>query len=248
MSDLVLKKEEGISLLFSPVLKKIPWLIHGIGFPIKTKGKDDPALKSLIRHLGIEHHPLITLRQIHSSRVITIKKKTPHHHRGLVGDGIITDLPRVAIAVFTADCIPLILVAERRRAIGVVHAGWRGTKANIAGNAVRFMISELQASPDELSAYMGPAICPRCYQVGKEVVEPFLLQFPEEERVVLNRGGKYFLDLIKANKKQLINEGITEERIYKSGICSFCHPVNLPSYRREKENAGRMLTLAMIKG
>lgn len=247
MKKFTLKKRGNITFLSYPPLEEIPWLIQGTSLKIETKRRDDPALLSFLEALEIRTVPLITLKQVHSSRIITIKGD-PENFKGISGDGLITDLPKVAIGVFTADCVPLILVAKKRRAIGVIHAGWRGTIGGIARKAVREMIKEYDILPEEVVALMGPAISAKCYEVGEEVMKAFRECFPEGEGIISSHKGRYFIDLSRANKYQLIREGIREDNIILTELCTFISSLKLPSYRREGKKAGRMLTLAMIRG
>jgi YfiH family protein len=199
-------------------LDAFPWLVHGFG----TRLTDIPAAFS---HLA-------TLKQIHSSTCVAAEGRC-----GILGEGdaLLENTPGAVVAVKTADCIPILLVDSRRRAVAAVHAGWRGAAARIAPHAVAAMQSRFASDPADLDAAIGPGIGPCCYQVGPEVAAQFGGQ-----------GGGH-LDLPAINRRQLAESGIPERHIYVSGLCTMCRAEEFHSFRRDKEAAGRMFSFAGIR-
>jgi YfiH family protein len=156
---------------------------------------------------------------------------------GLLGEGdaLIEDQPGSVVAVKTADCIPVLLVDERRRAVAAVHAGWRGTAAGIAVGAVAAMGRGFGTKAEDLHAAIGPGIGKCCYEVGAEVAERFGGQ------------GRGHIDLAAANRRQLEESGVTPQRIYASNLCTMCRSEEFDSFRRDQAAAGRMYSFAGIR-
>ncbi|MBM4162043.1 MAG: peptidoglycan editing factor PgeF [Ignavibacteria bacterium] len=155
-------------------------------------------------------------------------------------DALVTSMPDLPLVVTVADCLPIVLYDYRRTALGLVHAGWKGTAERITENAIRLMIQEFQTSTSHLIVYLGPSAGVCCYEVGPEVAR----QFPE--RVVERRAGKLYLDLKQANLQQLLSWGVRREQIEISSYCTICHPELFHSYRRDREQSGRMMAVASL--
>ncbi len=198
-------------------LDVFPWLIHGFG----TRRSDIPA----------RFANLATLKQIHSSSCVAGEGRS-----GILGEGdaLLEDTPGSVVAVKTADCIPILLIDPRQRAVAAVHAGWRGTAAHIAGRAVQRMADRFGTAPQDLHAAIGPGIGACCYEVGPEVREQFGGQ------------GRGPLDLPAENARQLENCGVTRQQIYASKLCTMCRSGEFHSFRRDREAAGRMYSFAGI--
>ncbi len=200
-------------------LDAFPWLIHGFG----TRHSDIPGL----------FENLATLKQIHSSLCVSAEGRC-----GVLGQGdaLLEDRPGAVVAVKTADCIPVLLVDERRRAVAAVHAGWRGTAARIVAAAVGAMGERFGTEPGDLHAAIGPGIGECCYEVGPEVAVQF------------GKQGRAHISLPDANRRQLAEAGVTPERIYPSNLCTMCLGEEFHSYRRDQEAAGRLYAFAGITG
>ncbi len=214
--------------------------------------------------------PLITLRQIHSD-IIHCVASTPAGP--LSGDGLITATPGLLLAIQTADCLPVILVDTKRHAVGVFHAGWRGTVKRIVEKGVGEMYRHFGTRPRDLKAAIGPGVHGCCYEVGEEVRIKFESQFayavaslfrevkdsdPVREKYPLlfltarapghsELPKKIFLDLVEANRQQLTAAGVPKKSIESSPFCTNCHPELLFSYRAERGNTGRMMGVAGIR-
>jgi len=138
------------------------------------------------------------------------------------------------IAIKTADCIPILLVDERRRAVAAVHAGWRGTVAGIAAGAVEAMRRRFGTDPRDVHAAIGPGIGKCCFEVGPEVAAEF------------GERGRAHIDLAAANRGRLLEAGVTPERIYTSNLCTKCRAEEFHSFRRDGAAAGRLYSFAGI--
>jgi YfiH family protein len=204
-----------------PELDELPWLVHGFG----TRLAETPT-------------NLTTLKQVHSSTCVFAGGR-----RGVLGEGdaLLENTPGAAVAVKTADCIPILLVDRAHRAVAAVHAGWRGTVAEIIRHAVESMHREFGSEPCSLDAAVGPGIGPCCYEVGPDVAA----HFPQRRET--GRDGRARVDLAGANRQQLLAAGLDSSRIYTSGLCTMCLPGEFHSYRRDKQGAGRMFSFAGLR-
>ncbi len=199
-------------------LEALPWLVHGFG----TRHADIPG--------RFEH--LATLRQVHSTTCVAAGGRA-----GMVGEGdaLLEDTPGAVVAVRTADCIPILLIDERRRAVAAIHAGWRGTAGGIAARAVEAMRERFGTDPGDLHAAMGPGIGACCFEVGPEVAAQF------------GRAGRAHIDLADENRRRLQEAGVTAARIYASNLCTRCLAADFHSFRRDREAAGRLFSFAGIR-
>lgn len=180
----------------------------------------------------------VTLRQVHSDRVINADGV---RNRDREGDALITDCIAKSIGVRTADCVPILLLDCRSRAIGAIHAGWRGTLAGIVKHAIEKMREDFETDPTDVYAAMGPCIRACCYLVDLDVADQFSPFFPEWQPIT-SRDGKRALDLPEANRRQMQETGVSSERIFDCGLCTTCQTADFYSFRREPENPGRMVS------
>ena len=194
----------------------------------KGDGRFDD-LKSASAQIEIGHR-VAYARQVHSRTVIVVDSA------GLAGegDGLITDNREVVVAIQVADCIPIFVAEKGGEARGLVHAGWRGSTANIAGKGIESMVSQLGADATSLRCLLGPSIQSCCYEIGEDVAEKF------QSRYLTECGGnRYTLDLHSANLDQLIDAGVKGENISFDRRCTSCSGSGLHSFRRDGEKAGR---------
>lgn len=159
-------------------------------------------------------------------------------------DGLLTDEPGVYLATFFADCVPLYFVDVKRRAIALAHSGWRGTVARMGRCVVEKMGEVYGTDPADLVAAVGPSICQDCYEVSEDVADAFAAEFqgPGQEREILREkgGGKYQLDLWRANEIVLTEAGILPDRIQVTDLCT-CHNADyLFSHRASKGRRGNL--------
>lgn len=170
-------------------------------------------------------------------------------HRQFV-DGIVTDIPDALLTVFGGDCPPVYIVDPKRKAAGLVHAGWKGTLGKIPQVAIAQMTVKFGCDPADMYAAIGPGVCRDCYEMGDEVYDAFADQWSREDAdLILSRypakdaegneipGGKYHLDLREANRLTLLRAGVPADHIAVSNVCTMCNVDTFYSYRgRALEN------------
>jgi len=212
---------------------------------------------------------LVTLRQVHSDLIHVVNGASADP---IVGDGLITDTPGLVLAVQTADCLPVMLVDSKRKAVGMFHAGWRGTLRRIVEKGVGEMRRNFGCEPKDLQAAIGPGIRQCCFEVGPEVRVRFEAQFayagklfreikepdPVREKypmlfLTARAPGhselpiQLFLDLAEANRRHLLDAGLSANSIEVSPLCTACRTDLLFSYRKEKGITGRMMAVVGIR-
>lgn len=159
-------------------------------------------------------------------------------------DGLITNESGILLCTFYADCVPLYFVDTKRRAIALAHSGWRGTVARMGQCVVEKMREVFGTDPADIVAAVGPSICQDCYEVSEDVAEAFCREFgkqdQEQEILVARGGGKYQLDLWRANEIVLTEAGILPSRIQVTDICT-CHNSDyLFSHRASQGKRGNL--------
>ncbi len=174
---------------------------------------------------------MVSLQQIHSAEVLVAGDRPG---RAGEGDALITSQPDVTVSVRTADCYPILLVDPEVRAVAVVHAGWRGTAGRIVARTLDRMRVEFGTDARQVFAAIGPGIGECCYEVGEEVAAQF------------GRTAAGKLDLAAENRKQLLSAGVAESRIELLSHCTRCDADRFHSYRRDGEQAGRMISFIGI--
>jgi len=194
--------------------------------------------RGLATSLGHARLPIARATQVHGRRVVAVRQPIPPGETALAGEGdiLVTARPGLALAVQTADCVPILLFSDA--GVAAIHAGWRGTVAGAAAEGVRALAGESGGAPAGMLAVIGPAIGACCYEVGGEVAASFAGDF-------LRRGcgGKFRLDLKGANRAQLVAAGVPDEGIEVLPYCTLCGGPELASYRRDGAGAGRMIAL-----
>lgn len=184
---------------------------------------------------------LIIPRQTHSLNVKVIDNPSVTKSELENIDALVTNLPNVAIAVNTADCVPVLLADSKAGVIAAIHSGWKGTVGKISSLAIKKMTT-LGATPSEIKAFIGVSICSNCFEVGDEVVEQFRIAFPHAPEIIINRQPRCHIDLQQACRQTLIDCKLTPENITISNICSRCNPDHYFSARRMGINSGRTLS------
>lgn len=199
--------------------------------------------------LGLDDGNLVAARQVHGVQVALIDRNTPGRGATDLGDlipdtdALITREPGVVLSIFTADCLPIFIYDPVTPAIGIIHAGWRGSLARIAAITVERMVEHFGTDPGRCLAGIGPAICRECFQVSPELADTFSKEIPEA--VICNATGCY-VDLPLFNAKVLQSVGIMEASIDYSKLCTVCHPGEFFSYRAS-QSPGRMMGVIALK-
>jgi hypothetical protein len=212
---------------------------------------------------------LVTLKQVHSAHV-HIVNDVPDQH--LSGDGLITRVPGLLLGISVADCVPVLVVDPVNRVVGAFHAGWRGTVSRIVEKGIGMMRMAYGSDPAEMHAAIGPCVGQCCYAVGDEVIDAFKSQFaygaelfrevydddPVKKKYPLlfltarapghsNIGPQTHLDLVAANRRQLLDGGVKAENIWSADLCTSCHPEKLFSHRAEHGFTGRMMGVVGVR-
>jgi len=213
-----------------------------------TVGDDLAAVEENHRRalsaLGLDRSRVVSPYQVHSANVRLVGEA----HIGTVQpatDGLLTTTPGVVLLFRFADCVPLLLFDPVRRAVGLVHAGWRGAARGVVPAAVAAFARYAGSKPRDLWAGIGPAIGPCCYQVGPEVAQAVAGACPEGAEVVQRRDDGLYLDLPGAVRAQLAAAGVGQ--IAMSGLCTACHTEEWFSHRAERGRTGRFGTLVMLE-
>jgi YfiH family protein len=203
---------------------------------------DDPAAvgrnQARVREAlgGLE---VVRMRQVHGDRVVRVRSAGQDVGEA---DGLVTDVPGLAVAVLTADCVPILMIAPAGRVAMALHAGWRGTAAGIARQGVETAERELGVRPDEWEVALGPSIGGCCYEVGPEVAAALESRWGSMVAAWREANGRRWLDLRKANRVILTTVGVPDDRIVDVGPCSSCARQDYFSHRAESGRTGRQLS------
>ncbi len=180
--------------------------------------------------------PMVTAKQIHSADVRSVLDAEDARSEPVAGDALTANTEKVLLAIQTADCMPVLIADERTRAFAAIHAGWRGTLAGIVARTVERMQQMYDSRPADLHAAMGPAICAEVFEVGAEVLDAFRGKYDYAEGLFSKQqpNGKGHINLNRANAQQLMDAGISADRIYDSGLCTWLRNDLFFSYRLER--------------
>lgn len=216
--------------------------------------------------------PLVAVKQFHGNLVHRATAADAGRERPWRADGMITDEPGLLIGIQTADCIPVLIADKKRRAVGAFHAGWRGTVKRIVELGVGRMRAEFGSRPEDLTAAIGPGVGACCYAVGDEVLSEFESQFAYARElfhevystdVVRNKypmlfltqcapghspiGPELHVDLVEANRRQLLDAGLKPRAVHVLGGCTSCETELFFSHRASQGRAGRMMAVIGIR-
>lgn len=276
---------DGACFLHVPAFTAFPWLIHGFSTSKGGVSSLDGAKvlnlgftewdarenvqknrKSFQSALAADAFSLVSLKQFHSDVVCGFSSapKEP-----CSGDAAISNTPALLLGIQTADCVPILLLDPKKRAVAAVHAGWRGTLQRIVEKTIGRMKMDFKSNPGDLLAAIGPAIGGCCYEVGTEVAAAFHSQFTDapdwfdelrtgDEPNPLQWLNQFppghqpppknvRLDLRKANRAQLLAAGLHPQNIFVSDLCTACRPDVLFSYRKQGSESGRMMSAIGIR-
>lgn len=207
---------------------------------------------------GIGIDRMVRVNQQHSGHVIVVSSQDggnhiTRRHREEAADGMVTNEPGLMLCTITADCVPVFLLDPVKKAIGLVHSGWRGTAKEIAGAAVSAMYANFGSNPADVIACLGPYICADCYEVSNDLVDSFSEKFTEKELTqIFNEKGhraldmrhvpeKLQLNLGKAITFSLLRSGLKRENIHDVRRCSY-HDEHFVSYRKTQDHAQHILS------
>lgn len=228
------------------------------GFNLGHTPTADPAAVAARRaalqaDLGLPDDAVVQAEQVHGREVAVVSRadfhRLPRRHDcptvpGV--DGLATAEPGLALRLFYADCCPVCLYSPKVPALAVLHAGWRGSVADIAGEGVRVLAGHWGASPGELLALIGPCIGPECYPVGEEVIAAVTALDLGE--TLHSHSGQTCLDLQALNRALLQRAGLSPAQITTVPLCTSCGPVALYSWRRDGPLTGRQVAVLALRG
>jgi len=212
---------------------------------IQKTGRDFTADKIVMPH------------QVHDTKAVMVDEQlmqldSKGRGEALEGvDALITAMPGILIGVSTADCIPLLFFDKRKRVAAAVHAGWRGTVARIAEHTLRKMTECFGTQPTDVQSVIGPGISLDAFEVGDEVYEQFRNAGFDTDNIArkypaANGTEKWHIDLFECNRQQLISQGLKEENIFVSGICTYSNSDRFFSARKLTVNSGRIFTAIIL--
>ncbi len=219
---------------------------------------DDPArvtenYKRLCESAGFDFESLTASAQDHHTFVRAVTRENRgtgiYKPRDLESvDGLITNEKGVTLVTYYADCTPLFFVDTRNKAIGLAHAGWRGTVGRIGEKVIQKMGECYGTKPENIVAAVGPAISACCYEVDEPCAAHFLAltDLDTDKFVFPKEGGKYMLDLLETNRQILVAAGAKEENITLSDLCTNCNSDLLWSHRATKGKRGTMSALMCL--
>jgi polyphenol oxidase len=187
--------------------------------------------------LSLNVNDVVLQRQIHSDIISYVKKG------GAIGesDALITDKFNVALAISSADCVPIFIFDKKNKVIAGVHSGWKGTELKILQKTINRLYNDFNSSPENLFVYVGPSISQKNYEVGPDVAQYF------DNKYLISWGDKFLLDVASVNYDMLIEAGIPEQNIEKSILCSYEMKSLLQSHRRDGINSGRSLGIIVLR-
>jgi YfiH family protein len=192
---------------------------------------------------------LVMMRQAHGDSIRVLDGDGPLPEELPVCDGLITDRKGVALGVRTADCVSLFFVDRVRRVIGAAHAGWRGAALGMAAKMVDTLGERFSSRNEDILAVIGPAIGPCCYEVDAPVFQAFSARCEADKILVPCRGkDRWMLDLVLANRMQLLERGVPEGNILSTGYCTSCREDLFFSHRARRGRTGRQINLLMLRG
>lgn len=208
----------------------------------------DENFRRIAEIMGREIQDFVLSDQTHTANVRKVTEED--RGKGIVYqkdycdvDGLITNERHIVLATFYADCVPLFLVDKKHRAIGLSHSGWKGTAGRMGEHTLLAMREAYGTNPEDVEIGIGPSICKDCYEVGEDVAEAFAAGFTDKVRkdiLFAKGGGKYHLDLWKANEYIFRMAGVPKEQISVTDICTCCNPNYLFSHRASQGKRGNL--------
>lgn len=263
-----LNMREGVGYLTYDRLSAIPFIRHAfstkLGEGSRTVHPMDMSFdhddreavtenyKMLCRAAGLDYSSLVASSQDHHTfvRVVTNAEKGIGIYRSKdiqSVDGLVTIVPGLTLVTYYADCTPLFFVDTKTHAIGLAHAGWRGTVGRIGEKMVDTMRASFGTDPADLVCAIGPNISVCCYEVDEPCAKEFYALGLDDSKFVFPKtGGKYMVDMLECNRRILIGCGVKPENIAVSDICTQHHSDLLWSHRATKGDRGLMCAMLRI--
>ena len=262
--SIVERMENGVPVLVSDSLAAAGGVAHGFSTRLGgvstgmwdslnlglSRGDDPDRVRENYRRffaaIGAESPSMAMSDQVHGTDVLNVTtadcKQDPYTKKGLVGDGLMTAVPGIALIVFCSDCIPVLLYDPKRRVIAALHAGWRGTAAGIVTKAVTQMTQTYGSNPADILAAIGPGIDQCCFETHEDVPNAVTANLAGNGLpfIQLKENGKFSVDLKGLNARRLELAGLTPDHIDLCRECTHCHPDRFWSHRRLGTQRGSM--------
>lgn len=271
--NMCLNEKNGVVFLTFPAFEKLSFLNHAFSTRIGGVssgefstmnlgfGRGDPEenvqenYRRFCKAAGFRYEELVASAQDHH----TIVRRVGKAERGIgifrpkdlqSVDVLLTDCPGTTLVTYYADCVPIFFADPVKKAVGLAHAGWRGTVSRIAEITVQEMQKEFKSCPEELYAAIGPSIGPCCYEVDAPVAERFLELGDLQPQSFVSRGEgeKFFLNLWETNRRILLSAGIPEEHISVGRVCTRCNKGLLFSHRATGGKRGSLAAMISVIG
>lgn len=272
IGNMHLQEQNGVSFLTFPCYEELDFIRHSFSTKLGGVSKNEFAsmnlsfnrgdpdenvlenYRRLCAAVGYDFHKLVASAQDHHTVVRRVTSKEagigitkPRDLQSV--DGLITNEPGVVLVTYYADCTPLYFVDPVKKAIGLSHAGWRGTVAEMGRCTVEAMVKEFGTDPKDIIAAIGPSIGQCCYEVDDPVVNAIrkLDYIPEEAVLEPKDNGRFQLNLWELNKRIIAHAGVPEEQIHFGGVCTRCHSDLLYSHRVMGVQRGGLAAMLSIK-
>jgi YfiH family protein len=217
----------------SPI-KPLIFVHDGIHAFFTTNLLNNNLLDSIAKLASIPKKNIYLPIQKHTNKIHVLDSDL----KPVIADAVLTEKKGLLIGVQVADCVPILLYDGSKGVIGAVHAGWRGTAAQILKNTIRTMQERFSSSPEDILIAMGPSIRQCCYEVDDEVKDA-LYKVTGEGDYYQRQNGRYFIDLLSANRIQALSMDVPQQNIWHSEECTCCNPDKFYSYRYAKGTNGR---------
>lgn len=229
--------------------------VNGTGTASPDVNEEDMFnYRKLAAELSTDPEHMIRVDQKHTDKIFTVTRANGGEGVSYEGeeeayDGMVTNEPGTVLCAVTADCVPVFMLDPIKKAIGLVHSGWKGTAACISSNAVDAMIENYGTDPKNLIVCLGPHICSSCYEVSDDLKADFSRKYtPEEINDIFEKGrpGHCYLDLGKAIRISLVKAGADPDNIYGSSFCTYHSEENFFSWRRDHTKGQNVLSALML--
>lgn len=222
-----------------------------------TRGDDPACVRENYRRffaaVGADETRLVMSNQVHGDvvRAVTTADGKPdlYAEEGYEADGLVTDVPGLALVVFSADCLPVLLYDPVRQVAAAVHAGWRGTAAGIVERAVEKMTGCYGCRAEDILAAIGPGISACCFETHGDVPDAMTRAMGPAVRPFLHplENGKFLVDLKGINAYRLTHAGLSRGHVAVSGDCTACLPEKYWSHRVTQGRRGSQIAVIQLR-
>jgi len=246
-----IESKNHLDFLFFRAFEQLPSIRHALFLRLDA----DKSLPSdarfseagFLERAGLPAETLVTLHQVHGSSCIHATRNNASLVNSSSGDCLIASEPGIAIAVRTADCFPVLVANMREKVVSCVHAGWRGIARGVIETSLEKMANDFSCTSEDAYVALGPGIEKCCYEVKEDTIDFFKSFHVNIERFIKrSQNNAYFLSLSEIIADKLLNAGVHDDRIVRTGSCTFCSDLKLPSFRRDGKRSQRTLSAIML--